>query len=80
MKLLLRTLNYGIIIFFLNIRLIFHCLEAHYCATTMPLGGGGVDSSYHIWINVSVRKGTIRGIGVHSIHQEEVLFFFSVYI
>ena len=39
-----------------------------------------VDSSYNIQTNVSVRRGFIWGINVHSIHKGEVLFFSSVYI
>ena len=42
--------------------------------------GVGVDSSYHVWIKLSVRRGIIWGISVHTIHKIEVLFFFSVYI
>jgi hypothetical protein len=33
-----------------------------------------VDSSYHIQITVSIRRGIIWGISVHNIHKEEVLF------
>ena len=40
----------------------------------------GFDSSYHIWTNVSVRRGVIWGISVHGIHKGEVLFISSVYI
>ena len=40
----------------------------------------GWDSSYNAQTNVSVRGGTIRGIRVHSIHKEEVVFLSSVYI
>ena len=44
-----------------------------------PLGGGGVDSSYHIQTNVSVNKGIIQGINVHSIvHKVERYWFSSV--
>jgi len=39
----------------------------------------GVDSSYNVQINRIVR-GIILGIIVHNIHNEEVLFFSSVYI
>ena len=28
-----------------------------------------VDSSYHVWTSVSVRRGIIWGISVHSIHK-----------
>ena len=40
----------------------------------------GVDSSYHVRIDVSVRRGIIWGISVHSINKGEVLFFSSVYM
>ena len=34
----------------------------------------GVDFTYHVWTNMSVRRVIIWGISVHSIHKEEVLF------
>ena len=37
----------------------------------------GVDSSYHVRTNVSVRRAFIQGI---SIHKGDVLIFSSVYI
>ena len=40
----------------------------------------GVDSSYHIWTHMSVRRDITWGMSVHNIHQGEVLFFSSVYI
>ena len=40
----------------------------------------GVDSSYHIWTNMSVRRGIIWGISAHSIDKGEVLIFSSLYI
>ena len=40
----------------------------------------GVDSSYNIRTNVSVRRGINRGIRVHNIQKGEVLFFSSAYI
>lgn len=40
----------------------------------------GVDSSYNVQANMSVRRGVTRGISVHSIYKEKVLFFYSVYI
>ena len=36
--------------------------------------------SCHVRINVSVRRGILWGISMHSIHKGEVLFFSSVYI
>ena len=41
---------------------------------------GGLDSSYHVQINVSVKKGIIWGISIHNIHKGEVWFFPSAYI
>ena len=38
----------------------------------------GVDYSYHVRTNVSVRRVIIFGISVHNIQHGEVLFFFSV--
>ena len=43
------------------------------CSEHLPQG---VDSSYHVQIKVSVR----RGISIHSRHKEEVLYIFSLYI
>ena len=40
----------------------------------------GVDSSYHVRTNVSVRKGIICGILVDSKLKGGVTFFFSVHI
>ena len=40
----------------------------------------GVDSSYHVPTNESVRRGIIRGISVHRIYKGEELFSSSVYI
>lgn len=40
----------------------------------------GWDSLYHIWPNMSVRRGNIWGINVQCIHKGDVLFSFSVYI
>ena len=42
-------------------------------------GPHGVGSC-HVRINVSVRRGILWGISMHSIHKGEVLFFSSVYI
>ena len=39
----------------------------------------GVDSSHHVWINVSANRGLNWGIGVDNIHKGESLFFSSVY-
>ena len=39
-----------------------------------------MDSSYHVRINMSVRRNIIWNISVHSVHEGEVLFFFGVYI
>ena len=39
----------------------------------------GVDSSHHVWINVSANRGLNWGIGVDNIHKGESLFFTSVY-
>lgn len=39
----------------------------------------GVDSSYHVWIDVSLRKGVMWGISIQSVHKGEVLFLFSEY-
>ena len=39
-----------------------------------------MDSSYHIQINVNLRRAIIWGISIHSIHKGEVLIFSSVYI
>jgi hypothetical protein len=56
-------------------------LQAHggrvVCLEHLPKG---VDSSYHIQINVSVSRGIYSGISVHNIHKEEVLYIFSSYI
>jgi hypothetical protein len=38
----------------------------------------GVDSSYHVRTNVSVRRGIIWDISVHNIHKGVALFFFGV--
>ena len=40
----------------------------------------GVNSSYHICTNMSVRRGIIWGTSVYSIQKGEVLIFTSVYI
>ena len=41
----------------------------------------GVDSSYHIWTNMSIERGVLWDIIVHSIHvKERYSFFYSVYI
>ena len=45
----------------------------------MHARGGGVDSSYDVQIIVSVRRGIILSISIHSIHKIEVLIFSSVY-
>lgn len=52
-----------------------------FCASVMWLRQApGVDSSYNVQANMSVRRGITRGISVHSIYKEKVLFFYSVYI
>ena len=38
----------------------------------------GLDSSYHIQTNVTIRRGIISSISVHNIHEREVIFFFVV--
>ena len=40
----------------------------------------GLDSSYHIRTNMSVRMGVIWGTSIHKIHKGEVLVFSSVYL
>ena len=40
----------------------------------------GVDSSYHLRINMSVKTCINWGISVHSVHKGEVLISTSVYI
>ena len=39
-----------------------------------------LDSSYHVRINVSVRRDIIWGISIHSMHKGGVYFFSNVYI
>ena len=39
----------------------------------------GVASSFHIWTNVSLRRGISRGTSVHSVSQGRDLMFSSVY-
>ena len=39
-----------------------------------------VDSSQHVWTNMSARRGLIWDINVHSIHKGEVFFFSCVHI
>ena len=38
---------------------------------------GWMDSSFHVWTDVSVKRGIIWGISVHNMHMGEVLIFFS---
>ena len=40
----------------------------------------GVDSSYHVWNNMSARRGIIWGINVQNIYKQEVLFLSTLYI
>jgi len=35
----------------------------------------GVDSSYNVQANMSVRRGFTRGISVHSVHKEKDIIF-----
>jgi hypothetical protein len=46
----------------------------------LVLDGGGVDSSYNVPTNVSVRRGKFQGINVHSIHKGDVLLFLCVHL
>ena len=56
-------------------------MEWSYFLYIYQLGNAqGVDSSYHVRINMSVRRGIIGGITIHIIHKEEVKFLSSVYI
>ena len=47
------------------------------CLRLLP---SGVDSSYHVQINVSVWRGITLGISVHRVHKGEVLLISNLYI
>ena len=39
----------------------------------------GVDNSYHVRTNVSIRSGIVWGISVHIVHKGQVFIFSIVY-
>jgi hypothetical protein len=41
---------------------------------------GGLDSSYHVWTNMSVKGGIIWDISAHSIHKGDSLIFLKLCI
>ena len=50
------------------------------CSISLRVVTLGVDSSHHTQTNVSVIRGIVWGISVHSTRKGEVLFLSSVYI